>query len=104
MSALLQHAETTVAAGTIWRLVDGLRWRAWEGEAVAYNDRTGDTHHFADFAAWIFARLCAGPASADDLEQDAAEAVELTSGASLADTVERTLALLRRLQMIEPAA
>jgi PqqD family protein of HPr-rel-A system len=102
MSALRQQLDADGA--TIWRLVDGMRWRAWEGEAVAYNDRTGDTHHFADFAAWIFARLCAGPASAEDLERDAAESVELASGASIADTVERTLALLRRLEMIEPAA
>jgi PqqD family protein of HPr-rel-A system len=102
MSALRQQLDADGA--TIWRLVDGMRWRAWEGEAVAYNDRTGDTHHFADFAAWIFARLCASSASAEDLERDAAESVELASGASIADTVERTLALLRRLEMIEPAA
>lgn len=102
MSALRQQLDADGA--TIWRLVDGMRWRAWEGEAVAYNDRTGDTHHFAEFAAWIFARLCDGPASAEDLERDASESVELASGASIADTVERTLALLRRLEMIEPTA
>jgi PqqD family protein of HPr-rel-A system len=87
-----------------WRLGDAVHWRLWQDEAVAYNGRTGHTHHFADFAAWIFARLASGAASATDLERAAAEAVELSAGTDRRDTVARTLALLARLELIERAA
>ena len=34
-----------------------VHWREWDGEIIAYNDRTGDTHHFADLSAWLFRLL-----------------------------------------------
>ena len=40
-----------------------VHWREWDGEIIAYNDRTGDTHHFADFSAWLLRRLTHAPAS-----------------------------------------
>jgi PqqD family protein of HPr-rel-A system len=96
-------ANDTILSET-WRLGGTVRWRLWQDEAVAYNGRTGDTHHFADFAAWTFARLAAGPARGADLARAAADSVELRSGSDPGDTVERTLALLARLELIERAA
>jgi PqqD family protein of HPr-rel-A system len=92
--------EDAIAAG-IWRLSPLVRWRLWEDEAVAYNDHTGDTHHFADFAAWVFARLCQKPASVQDLAQEARTSVELRSGENPESVVGRTLDLLWRLRIIE---
>ncbi|MDE2229998.1 MAG: HPr-rel-A system PqqD family peptide chaperone [Alphaproteobacteria bacterium] len=86
-----------------WRIAAEVRWRIWDGEVVAYNGRSGHTHHFADFAGWVFAHLAAQPASADGLTQAAANDVELRSGAAPSATVERTLGLLRRLDLIERA-
>ena len=93
----------TIPAET-WRLGEGVRWRLWQDEAVVYNGRTGDTHHFADFAAWIFAQLAAGAATATELDRATAAAVELNAGADRRDTIERTLGLLARLELIERVA
>ena len=87
-----------------WRLNPSVRWRLWQGEAVAYNGRTGDTHHFADFAGWAFAQLCDGPAKGDDLAREAADTIDLSAGGDLASVLRRTLALFLRLELIEAAA
>lgn len=95
----MQPSETAAT----WRIADGVDWRAWNGEIVAYNDRSGDTHHFADFAGWLFARLAAAPAGAGSLTAAATDAVELRCGAPEA-TVERTLALFHKLDLLERVA
>jgi len=97
----LSH-EDAIEAGT-WRLSPLVRWRLWQDEAVAYNDRTGDTHHFADFAAWVFARLSRKPESAAGLAQAAKTSVELRSSETHDAVIGRTLDLLWRLRIIEKA-
>ena len=92
-----------IEAGT-WRLSPRVRWRLWDDEAVAYNDVSGDTHHFADFAAWVFARLCQKPESAAGLAREAKTSVELRTGETPESVVGRTLELLWRLRLIEKAA
>lgn len=93
-----QPSEVT---GT-WGIAAAVDWRAWDGEIVAYNGRSGDTHHFADFAGWLFARLAAAPADIPSLAA-ATDAVELRSGAPAA-TVERTVALFRKLDLLDRVA
>jgi len=90
------------ATGT-WRIAAAVDWRAWDGEVVAYNDRSGDTHHFADFAGWLFTQLTAAPADVASLTAAAIDAVELRCGAPAA-TVERTLALFRKLDLLDRVA
>jgi len=92
-----------IEAGT-WRLSPRVRWRLWDDEAVAYNDVSGDTHHFADFAAWVFARLCQKPESAAGLAREAKTSVELRSDETHDAVIGRTLELLWRLRLIEKAA
>jgi len=87
-----------------WRIAAEVDWRAWSGEIVAYNGRSGDTHHFADFAGWMFAQLAAQPASAAVLASAAADTVELRSGEAPQQTVERTLALFQQLDLLERMA
>lgn len=87
-----------------WRIAAEVDWRGWDGEIVAYSGRSGDTHHFADFAAWLFARLAAEPADAAALAAAAARAIELRSGEPPRATVDRTLALFRRLDLLDPMA
>src|SRR5215469_10366757 len=99
MTASLHPRDAT---GT-WRIAAAVDWRAWDGEIVAYNDRSGDTHHFADFAGWLFARLAATPGDVPSLTAAATDAVELRSGAPAA-TVERTLALFRKLDLLDRVA
>lgn len=90
------------ATGT-WRIAEAVDWRAWNGEVVAYNDRSGDTHHFADFAGWLFARLATAPGDMPSLTAAATDALELRCGAPAA-TVERTLALFHKLDLLDRVA
>ncbi len=91
-------------ADAVWRVAGEARWRLWEDEAVIYNGRSGDTHHLADFAAWVFGFLSRSPASETDVARAAETGVELTSGKAPGDAIARTLDLLRRLDLIERAA
>lgn len=85
-----------------WSLADAVRWRQWDGEIAAYNDHTGDTHHLVDLTGWVFARLARCAASDEALLSDAAEAIELPAGTDLALAIADVVALLHRLQLIEP--
>ncbi len=87
------------ATGT-WRIAAAVDWHAWDGEIVAYNNRSGDTHHFADFAGWLFGQLAAAPADVPSLTAAAIDAVELRCGAPAA-TVERTLALFQKFDLLD---
>ena len=42
------------ASAPAWRIAPDVLWRVWDGEVVAYSGTTGDTHHFADIAAFLF--------------------------------------------------
>lgn len=99
MTDAAQSSETT---GT-WRIAAAVDWRAWDGEIVAYNGRSGDTHHFADFAGWLFVRLAMTPADIRSLTTAATETLELRSGTP-ETTVERTLALFQKLDLLEQVA
>ncbi|MGH6968016.1 MAG: HPr-rel-A system PqqD family peptide chaperone [Stellaceae bacterium] len=94
--------QASVTTGT-WRIAAAVDWRVWDGEVVAYNDRSGDTHHFADFAGWVFARLAAGPADVAALTTAAIDAVELRCGAP-DETVARTVALFHKLDLLDRVA
>ncbi|MGH6969640.1 MAG: HPr-rel-A system PqqD family peptide chaperone [Stellaceae bacterium] len=90
------------ATGT-WRIAPAVDWRAWDSEIVAYNDRSGDTHHFADFAGWLFAQLATAPSDVPSLTAAAVDTVDLRCGAPPA-TVERTLALFHKLDLLDRVA
>ncbi len=101
MSVSVTAPDSGPADGETWQVTGQARWRLWQDEAVVYNGRTGDTHHLADFAAWVFGMLCRNPASAAGLTRAAETSVELTSGEAPGDAIGRTLDLLWRLRLIE---
>ena len=63
-------ADAPNAIGGATRIGGFVQWREWDGEIVAYNDRTGDTHHFADLAAWLFRKLAEAPATKSGNRRD----------------------------------
>lgn len=85
------------------RIGSFVRWRDWEGEIVAYNDRTGDTHHFADLAAWLFRLLAEAPLSEEAIALAAAREIELPPSIDRAVALKRALDLFARLELIEAA-
>jgi PqqD family protein of HPr-rel-A system len=91
---------TGVAAQRIGGFV---QWREWDGEIVAYNDRTGDTHHFADLAAWLFRLLARTPADTAAIAAAAETEIELPASVDRAGALARTLDLFARLDLLEAA-
>jgi PqqD family protein of HPr-rel-A system len=86
------------------RIRKDVHWREWDGEIVAYNDHTGDTHHFADLAAWLF-RLLAGASLGDDAIAHAAEdEIELPANVDRNAALTRALDLFVTLDLIESAS
>ncbi len=65
------------AAPIARRIGPAVQWRDWDGEIVAYNDRTGDTHHFADLAAWMFRLLIARTLDESGIHAAAEAEIEL---------------------------
>lgn len=85
------------------RIGSFVQWRDWDGEIVAYNDRTGDTHHFADLAAWLFRQLAQTPLSDAAIADTAAREIELPASVDRAAALARTLDLFARLDLVEAA-
>jgi hypothetical protein len=86
-----------------WRIARDVQWRVWDGEVVAYSDTTGDTHHFADIAAFVFRILADNAASEPDIRDLAAREIELPAAIDRDTALRRTLALFERLALIEAA-
>jgi PqqD family protein of HPr-rel-A system len=86
------------------RIGSFVHWREWDGEIIAYNDRTGDTHHFADLSAWIFRLLTRAPASDAAIAAAVADEIELPPAIDRNAVIKRTLDLLTRLDLLEVAA
>jgi PqqD family protein of HPr-rel-A system len=95
-----QPASMAVA----WQIAPAVRWRCWGGEIAAYDDATGDTHHLADLAAWVFGRLAEDAASVAGLTHAASRAVELPAGTDLSAAIAETVGLLHQRRLIEPMA
>ena len=85
------------------RIGSFVHWREWDGEIVAYNDRTGDTHHFADLSAWLFRLLTRGAASDAAIAAAVASEIELPPAIDQAAVIQRTLDLFARLYLLEAA-
>lgn len=80
-----------------------VEWRDWDGEIVAYNDRTGDTHHLADLPAWVFRRLAAAPASAEEIIAAARDEIDLAANTDHRAALTRSIDLLERLGLLAAA-
>jgi PqqD family protein of HPr-rel-A system len=83
------------------RIGSFVHWREWDGEIIAYNDRTGDTHHFADLSAWLFRFLTRAPASERAIVAAVADEVELPAAIDRDSVIARTLDLFTRLDLLE---
>lgn len=83
------------------RIGSFVHWREWDGEIVAYNDRTGDTHHFADLSAWLFRLLTRAPASDAAIAAAAASEIELPPAIDRDAVIARTLDLFARLDLLD---
>jgi len=89
---------------TRWRKAGDaeLSWRYWDGEAVVYNDASGDTHHLDALAAEVLERLCTHAADVEEVSQAIANAYGLDPdddlNAAVAGSVERFL----KFGLIEP--
>jgi PqqD family protein of HPr-rel-A system len=85
------------------RIGSFVHWREWDGEIIAYNDRTGDTHHFADLSAWLFRLLTRAAASDAAIAAAVADQVELPAAIDREAVVRRTLDLFARLDLLDAA-
>jgi PqqD family protein of HPr-rel-A system len=83
------------------RIGSFVHWREWDGEIIAYNDRTGDTHHFADLSAWLFRFLTRGAASDAMIAAAVANEIELPAAIDRDAVIARTLDLFTRLELLE---
>jgi len=71
-----------------------------DGEAVVYDEATGNLHHLNPTATLIFSR-CDGTATAAEISQELAEAFGLPRG-EIEPQVRRLLRALRRAELLEP--
>jgi len=79
-------------------------WREWDGDVVAFAGTSGATHHFTEFAAWLFVRIAAAPSTADELRAAAIDEVDITGDGTLDQSIDVTLRLLSDLLLVTPHA
>jgi hypothetical protein len=87
-----------------WRLADTVLWREWDGEVVAFVGTSGATHHFAEFAAWLFVRIAAAPSTTNELRAAAINQVDVTGDGTLDQSIDATLRLFSDLLLVTPHA
>lgn len=87
----------------MWRVVPGqsLAFREWDGEAVLYNDLSGNTHLLDGAAIDVLQALRAGPLDATGLAARLAGHFD-TDTDELAVVIEEMLASLAGLDLVEP--
>ncbi len=87
----------------MWRVVPGqsLAFREWDGEAVLYNDLSGNTHLLDGGAVEVLLALRPGPLDAATLAARLADRFD-ADGDALPAAIEDMLAELARLDLVEP--
>jgi PqqD family protein of HPr-rel-A system len=70
-------------------------WRAWDGEVLLYDARSGDVHAFDAAAGAVLIPLFERPMRTDELACAAAAALGVAADAELEALVAETLRLLR---------
>lgn len=87
----------------MWRVVPGqlLAFREWDGEAVLYNDLSGNTHLLDGGAVEVLLALRAEPLEAATLAARLADRFD-AGGDALAAAIEDMLIDLAGLDLVEP--
>jgi len=87
----------------MWRVVPGqlLAFREWDGEAVLYNDLSGNTHLLDGGAVEVLLALRAEPLDAATLAARLADRFD-AGGDALATAIEDMLSDLAGLDLVEP--
>ncbi len=94
---------TQDGSATKVRIAPDVLWRAWDDEIVCYSNTTGDTHHFADLAAWLFRLLSTEAANEPEIEATALQRIELPTTVDGPAAIRRTLDMFQRLSLLEAA-
>ena len=86
----------------MWRVVPGqlLAFREWDGEAVLYNDLSGNTHLLDGGAVEVLLALRPGPLDAASLAARLADRFD-AGGDALAAAIEAMLTDLASLDLVE---
>jgi PqqD family protein of HPr-rel-A system len=86
----------------MWRVIPGQRlaFREWDGEAVLYNDLSGNTHLLDGAAIDVLQSLHAEPCAAATLAARLADSFDAGAAALLPD-IEDLLTALAKLDLIE---
>jgi PqqD family protein of HPr-rel-A system len=79
-----------------------LVWRSWGGESVVFHVPSADTHFLSSSAAFVLQRLEKQPLNAIELAEKLTAANGLELDDDLLQHVERLLANLHALALIEP--
>jgi hypothetical protein len=87
-----------------WRLAETVLWREWDGDVVAFAGTSGATHHFTEFAAWLFVRIAAAPKTTGELRAAAIDEVDVTGDGTLDQSIDATLRLFSDLLLVTPHA
>ena len=88
-----------------WRVVnrDGLHFRAWDEECVAYDEFTGHTHLLSSFAGETLSQLCGQqtPLSAAVIADQLAAELEIERDAGFDQALAACLDAFERLGLVE---
>jgi PqqD family protein of HPr-rel-A system len=84
-----------------WRIIEGLKWRCWEGDYVVFNPLSGHTHFLNIVAGQILTLLIAGDCTASVVRSSVARFLEVPDDDKLAATVDDILMRLEDAGLVE---
>lgn len=85
-----------------WRLAGEFRMHGWDGQIVAYDPRSGDTHCFDHVASAVLGRIAAA-ASTDAQLCDGLAPILGGTAEARADEIRLALEELERLRLVQRA-
>jgi PqqD family protein of HPr-rel-A system len=101
-SDLSSYAVTKeLAREQCWRMIEGLKWRCWEGDYVVFNPLSGHTHFLDIVAGQILTLLMAGSCTASVLHSSLSRFLEVPDDDKLAATADDILIRLEDAGLVE---
>jgi PqqD family protein of HPr-rel-A system len=84
-----------------WRVVEGVRWRCWDGDFVVFNPLSGYTHVVDIVTGQILTLLTSGRTTVAAVRSDVSAFLEVPDDDKLADTVHGILLRLEDAGLVE---
>ena len=101
LNAIWHAVSANLPGEQSWRIIEGLRWRCWDGDFVVFNPLSGYTHLVDVVTGQILTLLISGRCTVSAVRSGVSAFLEVPDDDKLAQTVEDILIRLEETGLVE---